>query len=50
MSQTTILKWDAHRLASFGKIPLMLEHTLHRHELFSDAALARLLERVERPD
>jgi hypothetical protein len=50
MPRPTILKWDSHSLANFGKIPLMLEHDLHRHELFSDAALERLLESVERPN
>lgn len=49
MPRPTILKWEPENLRSFGKVPLMLEHNLHRHELFSDAALARLLEKVERP-
>jgi hypothetical protein len=49
MSQPTILKWEAESLRRFGKVPLMLEHNLHHHELFSDDALVRLLEKVERP-
>ena len=45
-----ILGWSDTDVANFGKVPLQFEHTLHHHPLFSDEALARLLERLERSD
>ena len=40
--------WDANHSKVWGAAPLRIAHSLHRNELFSDAALARLLETYPR--
>ena len=45
-----IQNWDEYKRANFGKVALQFEHQYDRHPLFSDEALARLLENVERQD
>ena len=42
--------WTPEALAGFGQAPVMLPHGYHDHELFSDAALARLLGKLGRDD
>lgn len=42
--------WTPDRLAGFGKSPLVLPHSYDTHALFSDAALARLIEKLQRDD
>lgn len=42
--------WKEHHASVFGKHILHLQHSLHRSELFSDDALARLLEKADRAD
>lgn len=48
LATTPILEWDETKQANFGNVPLMLKHRLHEHALFSDSALERLLESVDR--
>ncbi|TDH58463.1 hypothetical protein E2C06_32470 [Dankookia rubra] len=50
MSQKAILNWELQSLRDFGKVPVMLQHNLHHDELFSDTALERLFENIERRD
>lgn len=50
MGHTSILNWDEQELAEFGRIPLQFGHNLHRHPLFTNEALGRLLEHLERDD
>lgn len=42
--------WTPDRLADFGRVPLVLPHGYDSHALFSDAALARLIEKLRRDD
>ena len=42
--------WTAQKVADFGSVPLQFEHELQRHSLFSDEALARLIENAKRED
>jgi len=42
--------WQAHYAEVFGKHTLCLDHALHQSPLFTDAALARLLENADRND
>jgi hypothetical protein len=42
--------WTPDRLAGFGTSPLVLPHGYDTHALFSDAALARLIEKLQRDD
>ncbi len=42
--------WKEHHGELFGRHPLHMQHSLHKSELFTDAALARLLENVDRAD
>ena len=42
--------WTPERLEGFGKTPLVLPHGYDRHELFSDTALACLIEKLQRDD
>jgi len=51
--QTTgsiMTNWKEHYPSVFGRHALHLSHSLHTSELFTDAALARLLEKAERGD
>lgn len=50
MTQSTLMEWTDQTLADYGKVPVRMNHRLHLHPLFSDGALARLLENVERSD
>jgi hypothetical protein len=45
-----MIDWQADTAAQFGGRPLRLGHTLHQSPLFSDAALARLIEGSARED
>lgn len=45
-----IIEWNPRLRAEFGLKPLQLNHRLHLHPLFSEAALARLLDQVGRED
>jgi hypothetical protein len=42
--------WSAQKVADFGSVPLQFDHKLQRHPLFSDEALARLIENAKRED
>ena len=42
--------WSAQKVADFGSVPLQFNHELQRHPLFSDEALARLIESAKRED
>lgn len=46
----SLIEWDEPALSQFGRKPLRLMHQVHRHELFSDEALARLLDNPQRGD
>ena len=46
--QDALISWRPEAIANFGAMPLQLDHTLHGSPLFSDAALARLIERSSR--
>ena len=48
--QDRLAGWTPERLTGFGKAPLVLPHGYESHELFSDSALARLIEKLERDD
>jgi hypothetical protein len=43
-----ITNWDSIPQGTFGQEPMRLSHGLHQHALFTDDALARLIERSER--
>lgn len=45
-----ILSWEASALANFGTAPIALRHSLADHPLFSEQALARVLETLDRSD
>jgi hypothetical protein len=42
--------WQDHHAELFGKHSLHLRHSLHKSELFTDAALAELIEKADRND
>lgn len=44
MSLPIFTSWEPKHSALWGNVPLRLTHRLHQHELFSRAALARLIE------
>ena len=46
--QEQLIRWPAGAPESFGRTPLQLGHALHQSDLFSDAALARLVEGAKR--
>lgn len=46
--EQSIVGWQADTARDFGAKPLRLDHALHRSPLFSDAALARLIEGSKR--
>ena len=46
----SIIHWTPEKIAQFGAVPLMFNHELHNHSLFSDAALVRLLDNMKRDD
>lgn len=46
--QEAIIDWRPDAIARFGAEPLQLDHSLHRSPLFSDEALARLVEQSTR--
>jgi len=46
----TIIHWEQEKLSQFGRVPLRFDHSLHQHQLFSDAKLARLIESMGRGD
>jgi len=48
--KSPIVHWDTAPVAAFGKRPLRFRHALSDHKLFSDDALAHLLENLERRD
>ena len=48
MSANTITDWQPRHADLFGRHTVNLAHNLHGSELFSDAALARLIERTPR--
>jgi hypothetical protein len=48
MGTREIIDWDAAKVAKFGTVPLMLSHSLCSHPLFSEDAIARLLENPNR--
>ncbi len=50
MSDPTIIHWEDNDLSEFGSLPLQYRHNLHQHPLFSQAALARLIENLDRED
>lgn len=50
LTQDRLAGWTPERLAGFGKAPLVLPHGYDSHELFSDTALARLIEKLQRDD
>src|SRR5258708_2340775 len=45
-----LIEWDPERIAKFGAVPLQFNHSLRDHALFSENALARLLDNVGRDD
>ncbi len=47
-TDTVLTEWQGHYAELFGQHTLCLHHQLHRSPLFTDEALARLLETVER--
>jgi hypothetical protein len=47
---TPIIQWHGDRRPGFGSELVKLNHRLHQHPLFSDAALAHLLDNVSRED
>lgn len=49
-ANSTIIDWQADKLAQFGAVPLQFQHRLHDHALFSEAALTKLLDRLDRRD
>jgi hypothetical protein len=49
-SRVNILNWKNVDVGQFGQIPMCIEHALHKHELFSEARLAHLLESAGRGD
>lgn len=49
-SQTILTDWREHYAALFGKQTLCLRHNLHKSDLFSDGALAALIEGAARED
>lgn len=46
----SIIEWDAKSIGQFGKRPVRMRHNLSGHELFTDRALARTLENLDRDD
>lgn len=44
----TLISWPEAAAGNFGREPLQLAHTLHQSPLFTDAALARLIEGSKR--
>lgn len=48
MNEQIITEWTPHHLDAFGKEPLRFRHDAHRSPLFSDDALAELIERTPR--
>ncbi len=47
---TPLIQWNPVSRERFGAVPLQLNHRLHEHPLFSEQALARLLDKVARDD
>jgi hypothetical protein len=47
---TPLIHWDPSRLPDFGSELVQLNHRLHEHPLFSEAALTHLLDNVSRED
>ena len=43
---TILADWQPHHVSLFGEHTLHLKHRLHESELFSDDALARLIEKT----
>ena len=43
-----ILSWDGLNLGDFSKVPMQIGHRLHDSDLFSDKALAKLIEHSDR--
>jgi len=50
VDNSPIIEWEAPKLEAFGAAPVMLRHTLSDNRLFSDAALARVIESAGRED
>ncbi len=50
MTTPILNDWSEKKVTEFGHVPLRLNHNLHRHPLFADDALVRLIENVERAD
>lgn len=48
MREPMILDWEPSKIAAFGKKPLRFRHRAHLSPLFSDDALAELIERSKR--
>jgi hypothetical protein len=49
-AQGTIVEWTPHNIAEFGRVPLQFRHDLHRHPLFAEPALVKLLGSLRRED
>jgi hypothetical protein len=45
-----IVNWEPAKVAQFGAVPLQFDHSLNSHALFSESALARLIEKAGRED
>ena len=45
-----IIEWEAPKLKAFGTAPVMFRHTLSDNPLFSNAALARVIDTADRDD
>ena len=46
----TIVEWTPQNIAEFGTVPLQFRHDLHRHPLFAEPALVKLLGNLRRED